>query len=278
MRTLALLALLLCATPAIADEASTYYHQAMAYKKSGKIEDAIKALKQAIGAREDYAAAHFSIGILYRQRKDNEKAIRHLERATQIDGKNSQAYYSLGLAYHQAGRADDSEKALRTAAKLAPKDDQVQSALGTMLIRKDAKQAIPFLLAAVNAKPADAGYNHSLGLAYRKANDNKKAEQYLVKSASLKEDATTSFDLGVLYRRMDKKAKAIQHYEDAIRLDPKLAAAYWDVAHLYTQEKREDDAIGAYEKYLELTRGKSKDAEIAKKRIKELKGVKKSKK
>jgi tetratricopeptide (TPR) repeat protein len=275
MRALLVLGVLLIAAPALGDEAATYYHQAMAYKKSGKIEDAIKALKQAIAAREDYAAAHFSIGILYRQRKDNDKAIQHLERATRIDGKNAQAFYSLGLAYHQAGRADDGEKALRTAAKLAPKDDQIQSALGTLLIRKDPKQAIPYLQAAVNAKPTDAGYNHSLGLAYRKANDNKKAEQYLLKSASLKEDATTSFDLGVLYRRMEKKEKAVQHYEDAIRLDPKLAAAYWDVAHIYGQLKREDDAIRSYEKYLELTRGKSKDAEIAKKRIKELKAQKK---
>jgi len=50
-----------------------------------------------------------------------------------------------------------------------------------------------------------------------------------------------------------------------------MANAYWDLAHMYTQTKRNKDAVKAYERYLKL-RGGSKDASIARKRIKELKG------
>jgi tetratricopeptide (TPR) repeat protein len=262
---------MLLAPAAQADEASTYYHKAMAYKKVGKIEEAIRELKAALTKRESYAAVHFSLGVLYRQQKKNDLAIQHLERATKLEPKAAQNHYSLGLAYNQAGREDDAVKSLTAAAALAPKDDLIQSSLGTLLIRKDPKKALPYLQAAVTAKPNDAGYLHYLGLAYRKANNNKLALQYLMKSAERKEDATTEFDLGVLYRRMGKQQQAVEHYQTAIRLDPKMAAAYWDVAHMYSQLKREDDAIAAYEKYIKLTGGKSKDVEIARKRVKELK-------
>jgi tetratricopeptide (TPR) repeat protein len=70
---------------------------------------------------------------------------------------------------------------------------------------------------------------------------------------------------------MGKQDKAIEHYEAAIRLDPKMAAAYWDVAHMYAQKKRDADAVAAYEKYLKVTGGKTGDSDIARKRIKELK-------
>jgi protein O-GlcNAc transferase len=259
------------AGPALADEASAHYHKAMAYKQRGDVKAAIKELHDALEKREDYAAVHHSLGMLYRQQKNFMKAIYHLERAATLEPKAAQVHYSLGLAYNQAGRTEEAITTLNKAATLAPKDDQIQAALGTLLIRKDPKQAVPHLLAAVAVKPQDPEYLHQLGLAYRKSNDNKNAEKYLRQSWELKEDAGTAFDLGVLYRRLDKQDKAVESYEAAIRLDPKMAPAYWDVGQMYIQMKRSGDAIGSFETYLKL-KGDSKDAEIARKRIKELRG------
>jgi tetratricopeptide (TPR) repeat protein len=257
-----------------ADQASTYYHKAMAYKKDGDISNAIKSLHQAIEQREDYAAAHYSLGILYRQSKNNERAIFHLERAAQLDGKNAQILYSLGLAYQQANRQKDAIETLTKAADAKPTDDQVQSALGTMLLREDVKKAILHLEAAVKVKPNDPYYLQQLGLAYRMANNNPQAEKHLTRSAALKKDPITEFNLGVLYRRMQQQEKAVSHYEEALRLDEKMTAAYWDLANLYSQMKQYNEAIEAFNKYLELAKD-SKDAPIAKKRIQELRGKKK---
>jgi tetratricopeptide (TPR) repeat protein len=260
---------LLGAGAVLADEAATYYHKAMVYKRDGNVEKAIQTLHEALEKREDYAAVHFSLGLLYRQKGNAAKAIYHLERAAQLESKNGEILYSLGLAYHRANRVEDAIQTLTKAAALSPKDDQIQSALGTLLIRKDAKLALPYLEAAVRAKPKEPNYVQQLGLAYRKANNLPLAEKYLLQAAELKEDATTEFNLGVLYRRLDKKDKAITHYESAIRLDPKMAEAYWDVAHLYSQLKRAEDAVTSFETYLKLA-GDSKDASIARKRIQEL--------
>ncbi len=255
---------------AYADEASSYYRKALAYKRQGNVDQAIDSLKKALELRENYAAAHQSLGILYRKKNKLGQAIQHLKVAARLESKSAEIQYSLGLAYLMDRRVKPALKAMRRAAALKPKDAQIQAGLGTLLIREDPKQATVHLLRAVKAKPNDHEYVQQLGLAFRKAKKFKQAEKYLLKSASMKEDASTEFNLGVLYRRMEKSAKAVTHYEEAIRLDPKMAPAFWDVAHMYTQLKRHDDAIKAYEHYLEL-KGHGRDAPIARKRIKELK-------
>lgn len=253
-----------------ADAASSHYRKALAYKRQGNVDQAIESLKKALELREDYAAVHHSLGMLYRKKNRLDKSIRHLEEAARLEPKSADIQYSLGLAYLMDKRLKPALKAMRLAAKLKPKDAQIQAGLGSLLIREDPKQATVHLLRAVKAKPNEYEYVQQLGLAFRKAKNYKQAEKYLLKSVSMKEDASTHFNLGVLYRRMDKAQKSVNHYEEAIRLDPKMAPAFWDVAHMYTQLKRDDDAIKAYENYLAL-KGHSGDAAIARKRIKELK-------
>lgn len=261
-------------TPVGADQASAHYHKGLAYKRQGKINLAIQELEKALEQREGYAAAHHSLGMLYRKKGNLTQALNHLEQAARLEPKSGLIQYSLGIAYHRAGRRGDAIVALTKAAKLSPKDHQIQAQLGVLLIRKNPKGAIPYLQAAVKAKPGEADYLHQLGLAYRRTRNLKKAEHYMLKADGIQKSAKLSFDLGVLYRRQEKKFKAIEHYESAIRQDPKLAAAYWDLGHMYTQAKRDDEAIRAYQQYLKL-KGRSKDASIARKRIRELKKQKK---
>lgn len=253
-----------------ADEAATHYHKAMAYKKANKIDEAMGELHKAISLREDYAAAHYSLGILYRQKKQMEPAIMHLERAVKIDPKAAPAHYSLGIAYQQINKTEEALAEMQRAVELDNKDIQSRAQLGMLLIRKDPKLAIPHLETVVKAKPDDAEYVHQLGLAYRKANRNKEAEQYLLKAAGMKDNSETEFDLGVLYRRQNKHEQAAEHYEKAIKLDAKMAPAYWDLGHTYEQLKRYDEATQSFNMYLKL-QGDAKDAHIARLRIQEIK-------
>lgn len=274
---------------AAADQASAHLHKAMAHKKEGKADEAIAELKKALEQREAYAAAHHSLGMLYREKGELPKAIQHLERAAQLEPKSAMLHYSLGITYFKADRKQDALRSLTEAARLDPKDVQVQAQLGVLLIRTDPQKAIPYLEAAVKLKPDHPDYAHQLGLAYRRTSANltapaqakqrddylRRAERYFLKAAEKKESAELEFDLGALYRRLDKVDEAIKHYEKAIQLKPKMAAAHWDLGHMYVKAKRNDEAIESYKQYLKLAGEGAKDADIAKKRIKELKGSKK---
>jgi tetratricopeptide (TPR) repeat protein len=274
--------------PARADLAATHYHKAMAQKRQGKLADAIGSLKKALEVRGDYAAAHRSIAILYRKKKNYEKAVFHGERAVALQPESAETLYSLALCYHYAGRKDDARSTLKKAAKLKPDDPQIRFTLGVSLIRRDPAEALPHLQAAVKAMPNDADYLHQLGLAHRKMTSRltktedaakraihyKKAEQHLERAAALKPSAALEFDLGVLYRRTDRALRAITHYEKAIKLKPTMKAAYWDLGMLYKIAKRYDDSVKAFEKYLSLSGGKGKDADIARMRMQEARKAK----
>jgi tetratricopeptide (TPR) repeat protein len=269
-----------------ADRASTHYHKAMALKRQGNIDQAIAALRQAIAERDDYAAAHRSIGVLYRQSKQYGKAVMHLERAASLQPQAADVHYSLGLAYYRNGDKEKALRAIKRASSLKPNDARMRAQLGTLMVRSDPEGAIVHLKEAVRLDPQNAGHLHQLGLAYRRAsarvgkNESKRreylkqAQKTLEQAVALGETAELNFDLGVLYRRLDKPFKSIEHYRRALDMKPKMAAAWWDLGHMYAKSKQHEEAIAAYEQYLKL-QGHSKDAPIAQKRIKELKKRKK---
>lgn len=268
-----------------ADRAATYYHKAMAHKKQGQIAKAIEALQQAIAARKDYAEAHRSLGILYRKQGKIDQAVRYLKAAAALQPRSAEVHYSLGLAYFAARKRDLAMTSLAKAVELKPNDARYAAQYGILAIRLSPEVAIRYLKKAVQLSPESADYLHQLGLACRRAAtkaarvDNKElrelrlqqAEKYLLEAARRKDDAGLHYDLAVLYRYKGAEAKAIEHYEYAVSLNPKLAAAWWDLGHVYTNAKQFDQAVKAYEQYLKL-QSKSKDAEVARQRIKDLKG------
>lgn len=282
------LLLALLSAPAYADRAAAHYHRGLSLKQQGDIDGALKAFAEALVAREDYAAAHYSIGILYRQKGAHKKAVRHLQRASELDGNNAKILYSLGLAQFSAGERDAATKTLIRAADLSPKDPKILGQAGVILIRTDPARAIGYLTRAVKLDSSDVNNIHQLGLAYRKTSTRltapeqdkkrsehlKQAEKYLRWAASKKQSAAIEFDLGVLYRRLENEREAIIHYQRAVGLDPKMAAAYWDLGHVLRRADRFGEAAAAFEKYIELRAG-TKSAKIARERIKEIRAQKK---
>jgi len=278
--------MLLTHTDALADRAASLYHKAMALKRTGKKAEAIKTLQMALAEREDYAAVHRSLGILYRQSGNLSQAIYHLQRALDLQPGSADVHYSLGLAYYQSGEKKKALESLEKATRLKPKDAQMAAQYGTMMIRIDPEKALRPLHRAVKLSPKNGDYLHQLGLAYRKASTQagarrkealydrylKKAEQYLLEASALKDSASLNFDLAVLYRRKEKPFKAIEYLRRAVELDPKLKAAWWDLGHMYKKTKQDEEAVQAFEKYIQLDGGPS--AKIARQRIKELKSKK----
>ena len=65
------------------------------------------------------------------------------------------------------------------------------------------------------------------------------------------------------YRRQDSWDKAIEHYKEAYRYNPKLISALSTIAYCYQQKKEYKTAIEWYEKYLKVARPGSRGYEFA---------------
>jgi tetratricopeptide (TPR) repeat protein len=76
---------------------------------------------------------------------------------------------------------------------------------------------------------------------------------YRTLSQQAPEDVRLHFRLGVVARKAGLIDEAITEYQAAIRLDPKLAEAHYNLAVLYLQEKKSPDlAAQSFTRFLEL--------------------------
>lgn len=245
----------LFAVPAFADkDADASYKEGLAYKQEGKIDQAIKALQQAVATNPKHGMAWASLGSLYKQKKDLPKSIDAYEHASQIITKDAVIWTNLGTAYANVDppRLDDAEKALTTACHLAPKDPEIRTKLGTVKSKKgDFAGAIAELEISVNLKADDPDAWNNLGVAYRKAKRDDDAIKAYEKAIALSpNEPSYHFSLGAAYRRKDDADKAIPEYEKATALDPTNADGWFDLGFMYKKNHENDKAIEAWNHYL----------------------------
>jgi tetratricopeptide (TPR) repeat protein len=249
---------------AFAEDADAFYKQGLAYKNEGKADQAIEALEHAVAANPKHYMAWASLGNLYKTaRKDIPKAVSAYEHAVEGIKKDKVVWSNLGMAYFRNNQIDQALKALITASNLDPNDAEVRFNLGTVRRQKhDYAGAVTDLEVAVKLKPDDAQYQNNLGVAYRFAKREADAIKAFQKAIELApNDASIHFNLAVVYRRQTEKnpdviPQAIAEYEKAAALDPGNVDVWWDLGLMYKQDHQNDKAIAAFNKYLELNKGK----------------------
>ena len=254
---------------AFAEDADAFYKQGLAYKQEGKADQAIEALEHAVAANPKHYMAWASLGNLYKTaKKDIPKAVAAYEHAVEGLKKDKVVWENLGMAYYRNNQIDLALKTLIAASALDPNDAEIRFNLGSVRRQKgDVPGAIADLEAAVKLKPDDAMYANNLGVAYRFAKRYAEAQKVLQKAIELApNDASVHFNLAVVYRRQTEKnpdliPQAITEYERATGLDPAHADAWFDLGLMYKQDHQNDKAIAAFNKYLELNKGKDARAQ-----------------
>ena len=58
--------------------------------------------------------------------------------------------------------------------------------------------------------------------------------------------------MGWIYEVKKHDAEAIQHYKEAVRLDPKYSEAYFGLGNIYYNAKKNQESLPFYEKAVEL--------------------------
>lgn len=247
-----------------AEDADAFYKQGIAYKQEGKPDQAIEALEHAVAANPKHYMAWASLGNLYKTaKKDIPKAVAAYEHAVEGLKKDKVVWGNLGMAYYRNNQIDKALQALVTASQIDPNDAEIRGNLGTVRRQKgDLPGAIVDLEAAVRIKPDDAQMVNNLGVAYRFAKRDQDAIKAFQKAIELSpNDAGFHWNLAVAYRRQTEKnpeliPTAIAEYEKCTALDPSNAEGWFDLGFMYKQNHDNDKAIAAFNKYIELNKGK----------------------
>jgi tetratricopeptide (TPR) repeat protein len=88
-------------------EIDTLIGRAIEYQTQGRVEEAIDAYEQVVGAGVEQTAVHFNLGLLYQEKLRFDAAISQFERTVSHPDYKLGSYFALGECYRAKGRVDE---------------------------------------------------------------------------------------------------------------------------------------------------------------------------
>jgi tetratricopeptide (TPR) repeat protein len=177
------------------------------------------AIQEALRVDPKDAQAHFLYALWYGfdPRKSEEMAQAAIEAYPEL----APAHYVKALADRRAGNLPEARSSLERALALDPTFTRAREELADVL--------------------EESGDNEAALAAYRTL------------SRQAPNDVRLHFRLGVVARKAGLIDEAITEYQAAIRFDPKLAEAHYNLAVLYLQQKNAPDlAAQSFQRFLEI--------------------------
>jgi tetratricopeptide (TPR) repeat protein len=172
-----------------------FFYQAQIVAKQGRTREAVDLLQKEIQASGEDAAVLATLGSLYRDLGQEEDAIRWLERAVALDPGNLNALLTLGTLHSSIGHQDEAERYFQMAVEAGASAGQEGA-------------VVFFNLGALN-------YNQG---------EFRSAVEAYERAITLRPSyATAHRELGYTYWELNERAKAREHFEKYLELQPKAA-------------------------------------------------------
>jgi tetratricopeptide (TPR) repeat protein len=263
------------------------YNQSNDLMRTGNYKEAITLLKKAIQAKPDFTDAYNQLGICYDELEQHELALETYSKGLSFDDKNATLYINRANTYKMLGKIDlakndylailkfDPSKTIAyyTLAKMYDQQDQVEQANQYYQLAKEANvSAIEYFVdygafLLNTGKPEDAmkliqdglltnrdNYQLLVNLAnaYAELGEHKKNEVTLKKAISIEpKDFSAYHNLGNHYFTVKKDfALAEKYYLMAIDRNPSLTLAYLNLASVYSDSGKKEQAFSVYKKLL----------------------------
>jgi tetratricopeptide (TPR) repeat protein len=183
-----------------------------------------------------------------------DSALKEYQAAAQLDAKSADAHLGLANMYVKLRRLPEAEAALRRYIEFDPHNSAARVQLGRVLLAENKTEEASALLEGSLQLASDSGAQRELASLYFEAGKYDKAEAaYRVVLQREPNDANAHAGLGSVLLRLKKFADAQKELLAALRLDPKLADAYGDLAIAASENKDYPLAIRALDaraKYL----------------------------
>ena len=221
----------------------------------GDVADAIARYEDVLARHPDDAMSRARLAEIARQAGDHDKAMDLARQALLRDPKSLTAYKAMMLSYLDRKQYAMAKLVALRAMKLDEADPELYYTVGLVLLGQDeAVKARVQFKRALELKP---DYQPApLELArLALANENYlMAEEHLRRLLQTNgKSAEFHLNLGVAYKGLGQYDKALEEYDAAEKLDPKLAAVYLNRAIiLHRYKDAPEHAFELYKKYVQL--------------------------
>ncbi len=234
--------------------AHQHYKVGTRAKRAGRTEAAMAAWKQAITESPKYLQAYLQLAELYFQSTEYESAIRTYLSAIALlsESEPSQRsgtaniFYNLGNSYLYAQQLESAVSAYQQAVDLNPEMVRAWANMGTVLLemeRFDAAIAVCQSALKANTAASSAGKDVPISPSELNAIEFTRSTAQDIKDGEYTMQAYRIWRRGISARNVGDIPTALKLWEQAATLSPRYAVAYENLAWVYFNLKRFDDAI-----------------------------------
>ena len=224
--------------------------------KAGRLEQAIDDFGEAVVRDPEEKLAQYNLGQALLQAGRFDEAIQHLERAVEIDSDFRDAHYNLGTALSELERFEEAATHFERAHEIDPQDREARLQWAMAMGRAGrAREAVERLQALRAENPDDAGIALSLAAILGPVGQVAAARAELERALSIAREpaleAEAHFQLGLLDQGEGATESAIDHFQTAGKLNPRLSGANTAAGALQAQLGRFDEAAESFERVVE---------------------------
>ena len=212
-------------------------------------EQAVTLLEETVQRDPNNADAREVLVQTYLTKKDFAKAHTAAADLETLRPKSGMGAYLAGLASQAQNKMDDARKELRRAHELQPNAPEPLSALAQLELRQGSgAEAVAVVKSAVAADPKNVSATNLLGEVYLATNDVPHAIEAFTHATSLTPTWWPPYRNLALARLAAKDPQgAIAAYEAGIKVAPSGTQMVVELARLYEQQAKIDEAIALYE-------------------------------
>jgi len=252
------------------DEAKNWYRAALKKKPSlrqasenlavmsqneGDIPGAVALYTDVLKRYPDDAASRARLAEIYRQTGDHQKAMEFARAALMRDPQSSTALKVMMRSYVDRKQPTLAKLVALRAMKIDENDPELHHTVGLILQGEgDADGAMLAFKKALEVRPDYLPSHILLAQLSLDAEDYPGAEEHLRKILQAGgKNAAAHLNLGVAYKGQGQYDKAMQEYDEAEKIDPKLPAIYLNRAIILHRAKDAPErALELYKKYVSM--------------------------
>jgi tetratricopeptide (TPR) repeat protein len=208
-------------------ESAAIVNQAIALLRARQSRAAVPVLEDGLRKFPNSATIHFEYGNVLNDLDDYPHAIAEFKKAIELDPPFPEAVVNIGYALLNSNRPDEAAEWFQKYLAGNPKDDTAKSVKSQLCI-----------IQANRFSEQDRFFD---------------AKKLLEEAASYNPDnAHVHFKLGRAFQGLGNSKRAIQEYEETLRLQPNHSAAAFNIAGCYQDMGMSSEAIGWFERYLAM--------------------------
>jgi protein O-GlcNAc transferase len=209
------------------DSFPVYFILAGAYAKEGLLDKAERAYQVLLSQEPTHMDALNNLGNIYLQKKYLKKAIRCFKKALDIQNTYAKVHNNLGTLYLNYGKPQKALSYFRDAIRYQPDQAYFYNNLANALKQLGlSDEAIENYEYAIQLNPAYVSAYRNLALLYRENFQYEQALTLLHKALSFKVDVQVLIELGDVSLSMGQVEQAIEYYDKAYSLEPKVSIQF----------------------------------------------------